>query len=199
MGVTIEVTIAALALGLAVGSLIAIARVYGGRKLRGTMLAYLTLIRSLPEIVALFLFVFVVGAVLPLPAELAAILALATISAAYQAEIIRGAVQSVGGGQMAAARAIGMSQVQAIRSIILPQAFRLALPAWSNEASGMIKASALVYALGVPELLRQAEYVSARTLDPFPPFLTAAAIYLLLTVLTNRALRLLERRVAIPT
>ena len=196
---TIEVTIAALAFGLAAGSLIAIARVYGGRSLRTVTIIYITLVRSLPEIVALFLFVFVVGAVLPLPAEVAAILALATISAAYQAEIIRGAVQSVGGGQMAAARAIGMSQTQAIRSIILPQALRLALPAWSNEASGMVKASALVYALGVPELLREAEYVSARTLDPFPPFLTAAAIYLILTVATNQGLRALERRVAIPT
>ena len=92
-----------------------------------------------------------------------------------------------------------MTQTQAVRYIILPQAFRLALPAWSNEASGMIKASSLVYALGVPELLRQAEYVSARTFDPFPPFITAAVIYLVLTVATNLGLRALERRVAIPT
>jgi polar amino acid transport system permease protein len=197
--VTVEVTLAALAIGLVTGSLIAVARVYGGRWLGTVMLVYLTLVRSLPEILALFLFVFVVGAVLPLPAEIAAILALATISGAYQAEIIRGAVQSVGQAQLVAARSMGMTQTQAVRYIILPQAFRLALPAWSNEASGMIKASSLVYALGVPELLRQAEYVSARTFDPFPPFITAAVIYLGLTVSMNYLLRALERRVAIPT
>jgi polar amino acid transport system permease protein len=197
--VTVEVTLAALAIGLVTGSLIAVARVYGGRWLGTVMLVYLTLVRSLPEILALFLFVFVVGAVLPLPAEIAAILALATISGAYQAEIIRGAVQSVGQAQLVAARSMGMTQTQAVRYIILPQAFRLALPAWSNEASGMIKASSLVYALGVPELLRQAEYVSARTFDPFPPFITAAVIYLVLTVGMNLLLRALERRVAIPT
>ena len=196
---TVQVTLAALAIGLVTGSLIAVARVYGGPRLSAVMVVYLTLVRSLPEILALFLFVFVVGAVLPLPAEIAAILALATISGAYQAEIIRGAVQSVGQAQLVAARSVGMTQTQAVRYIILPQAFRLALPAWSNEASGMIKASSLVYALGVPELLRQAEYVSARTFDPFPPFLTAAVIYLFLTVTTNLLLRALERRVAIPT
>jgi polar amino acid transport system permease protein len=185
-------------IGLVVGLTLALARSYGTRWISSVALVYMTVIRALPEIAALFLFYFVIGALVPLPPLLAAVLALAAISSAYQAEIFRSSVQSLGQNQMVAARAVGMSRLQAIRFVILPQALRRAIPGWSNEASGMIKNSALVYALGVPELLRQAEYVSARTLEPFIAFGTAAVIYLVLTLAANFGLRLLERRVAIP-
>lgn len=184
--------------GLVAGLAVAMLRIYGPPVLVGAAAGYITAVRALPEIVALFVFYFVIGSVLPLTPILAAVLALAAISSAYQAEILRSSVESLGPSQMLAARAIGMSRMQAIRSIVLPQALRRAIPGWSNEASGMIKNSALVYALGVPELLRQAQYVSARTLEPFIAFGTAAVIYLVLTVVTNAALRLLERKVAIP-
>ena len=95
---------------------------------------------------------------------------------------------------MMAARALGMSRVEAIRSIILPQAIRLAIPPWSNEAAIVLKDSSLVFVLGVPEILRRAEYVSARTLQPFLAFGAAALIYFVLTFLTNRGLDWLERR-----
>jgi polar amino acid transport system permease protein len=188
----------ALAAGLIAGLAVAIIRVYSAPWLSRVAVGYITVSRALPEIVALFLFNFVVGEFVPLSPIAASVLALATISAAYQAEIIRGSIESLGPSQMVAARAIGMSGSQAVRFIVLPQAFRRAIPGWSNEASGMIKASALVYALGVPELLRQAQYVSARTLQPFIAFGVAALIYLVLTVTVNAGLRLLERRVAIP-
>jgi polar amino acid transport system permease protein len=196
--ITVQVTLLALAIGLAAGLLIAMLRIYGPTWISRIAAAYITIIRALPEIVALFVFYFVIGGVLPLTPLLAAVLALAAISSAYQAEILRSAIQSLGPSQMLAARAIGMSRPQAIRHIVLPQALRRGIPAWSNEASGMIKASALVYALGIPELLRQAQYVSARTLEPFIAFGTAAVIYLVLTVIANGGLRLLERKVAIP-
>jgi polar amino acid transport system permease protein len=188
----------ALAAGLVAGLGVATLRLYGAPWLSRIAVGYITVTRALPEIVALFIFAFVVGEFVPLTPVVAAVLALATISAAYQAEILRSAIESLGPSQMTAARAVGMSGFQAVRHIILPQAFRRAIPGWSNEASGMIKASALVYALGVPELTRQAQYVSARTLQPFLAFGVAAAIYLVLTVITNLALRALERKVAIP-
>jgi polar amino acid transport system permease protein len=189
----------ALIVGLGLGLLLALARIYGPPWLAAPAIGYITVVRAMPEIVALFLFFFVIGSVVPLSPLIAAVLALSSISGAYQAEIIRSAVKSISGGQLVAARAIGMSQPQAIRHVIFPQALRLALPGWSNEASGMIKNSALVFALGVPELLRQAQYVSARTLEPFIAFGSAAVIYLVLTTITNAGLRLAERRLAIPT
>jgi polar amino acid transport system permease protein len=196
--ITIQVTVLALAFGLVAGLMMAMLRIYGPPWISRIAAAYITAIRALPEIVALFVFYFVIGGVLPLSPLLAAVLALAAISSAYQAEILRSSIQSLGPSQMLAARAIGMSRPQAIRHIVLPQALRRAIPGWSNEASGMIKSSALVFALGIPELLRQAQYVSARTLEPFIAFGTAAVIYLVLTVLANGGLRLLERKVAIP-
>jgi polar amino acid transport system permease protein len=95
---------------------------------------------------------------------------------------------------MVAARAIGMSRVKAIRYVVLPQAIRLAIPAWSNEAAIVLKDSSLVYVIGVPEILRRAEYVSARTLEPFVAFGAAALIYFCLTFIANRGLDYMERR-----
>jgi len=82
-------------------------------------------------------------------------------------EIFRGAILSVSGEQMMAARAIGLSRIQAIRTVIFPQMIRIAIPGWSNEAAIVIKDSSLVYAIGVPEILRRAQLISASTQQPF--------------------------------
>ncbi len=121
------------------------------------------------------------------------------ISSGYQLEVFRGAIQSVGSGQMVAARSIGMSRIKAIRHIILPQAIRIAIPPWSNEAATVVKDSSLVYALGVAEILRRAQFVSARTYEPLLAFSIAALIYFVLTFVTNRILDKVERRIEIPT
>ena len=100
---------------------------------------------------------------------------------------------------MMAARAIGLSKMQSIRHIILPQTLRLAIPPWSNEAAIVIKDSSLVYALGVPEILRRAQLISASTQQPFLAYITAAVIYFLLVFITNRLLDRLENRLRIPS
>jgi polar amino acid transport system permease protein len=92
-----------------------------------------------------------------------------------------------------------MSRIQAIRYIVLPQALRLAIPPWSNEASIVLKDSSLVYALGVPEILRRAQQLSANTQQPFLAFGTAALIYFVLVFATNRALDYLSERTKLPT
>jgi polar amino acid transport system permease protein len=99
---------------------------------------------------------------------------------------------------MMAARAIGMSKNQAIRHVILPQTLRLAIPPWSNEAAIVVKDSSLVYALGVPEILRRAQLISASTQEPFLAYAVAALIYFLLVFITNRLLDALDRRLRIP-
>jgi polar amino acid transport system permease protein len=129
---------------------------------------------------------------------LAGSISLGIISSAYQMEIIRGAIQSVSGGQLMAARAIGLSQSQAVREILLPQALRIALPSWSNEAAIVIKDSSLIYALGVPEILRRAQLISASTQEPFLAYSAAAVIYFALVFTTTRLLGRLEQKLAIP-
>ena len=113
-------------------------------------------------------------------------------------EIVRGAILSVSSGQMMAARAVGMTRIQAIRHIMLPQALRLAIPPWSNEVANLIKDSSLVYALGVPEILRRAQNVSAATNEFFLAFGIAAVVYFVLVFFSNRILDWVERRTQIP-
>lgn len=196
--ITLSVTAVALFSGLIFGCILAVLRVYGGKWLSRAVTVYTTVIRSLPHILLLLIIYFMIARIINLTPFWAGSLALAIITSAYQAEIIRGAIQSVPVGQMIAARSIGMSQVKAIWHVVLPQAFRHAIPPWSNEAAIVIKDSSLVYVLGVPEILRQAQYYSARTYQPFLAYITVAAIYFLLTFLTNRGLDALERRIHIP-
>jgi polar amino acid transport system permease protein len=194
LSVTISVTFVALAVGLAFGLVTAMLRVYGNTFLKRLATIYSVIVRAVPVIVIIFILYFVIARFVKLSPFLAGSLALGFASGAYQTEIFRGAFQSVPPGQMIAARAIGMSRFQAIRSIILPQAVRLALPAWGNEATLVLKDSTLVFVVGVPEILRRAQQVSARTLEPFVAYFAALLLYLVLTLLTTQVLQWFERR-----
>jgi len=195
---TIAVTLIALPSGLVIGTLFALANVYGGKVIQRITALYSTVMRGLPPIVLLFILYFIVSGSINLSPFWAGSISLGIVTSAYQMEIIRGAILSVSGGQMMAARAIGMNKMQAIRYIILPQTVRLAIPPWSNEAAIVIKDSSLVYALGVPEILRRAQLISASTQEPFLAFTAAAVIYFILVFITNRSLDALERRLRIP-
>lgn len=196
--ITIAVSVVALPMGLLLGILLALARVYGGKILSSFAAVYSTVMRAVPPIVLLFILYFIIAGSINISPFWAGSIALGIISSSYQLEIMRGAIQSVGSGQMMAARALGMSRVTAIRHIIIPQALRLAIPPWSNEVALVLKDSSLVYAIGVPEILRRAQFVSARTYQPFLAFSVAALIYFLLTFLSNRLLDKVEEKTRIP-
>lgn len=196
---TLAVTAVALPMGLILGMIGALLHVYGGPLITRLMTLYSMLIRGLPPLVLLFILYFIISGSINLTPFWAGSLSLGIISSAYQLEILRGALLSVGSGQMTAARAIGMSRLQAIRHIVMPQALRLAIPPWSNEASIVLKDSSLVYALGVEEVLRRSQQLSATTQQPFLAFGTAALIYFVLVFSANRLLDLLDQRTRIPT
>jgi polar amino acid transport system permease protein len=199
LDVTLKVTAVALGFGLFFGTLLAIMRIYGGKVLSNAIGLYVSAIRALPHILLLLVIYFLIARIVDLSPFWAGSLSLAIISSAYQAEIIRGAILCVPPGQMVAARSIGMTRMQAIRYVIIPQAIRYLIPPWSNEAAIVIKDSSLVYVLGVPEILRQAQYYSGRNpTKPFNAYLAVAVIYFLLTFLTNRGLDALEKRIRIP-
>lgn len=195
---TVSVTLIALPLGLFLGLIFSLFYVYGGKILIRIMSIYSTVMRGIPPIVLLFILYFMVSGNINLSPFWAGSISLGIVSSAYQMEIIRGALLSVSGGQMMAARAIGMSRLGAIRHIIIPQAFRMAICPWSNEAAIVIKDSSLVYALGVPEILRRAQLISASTQEPFLAFIVAGLIYFLLVFVTNRLLDGLDKRLRIP-
>lgn len=195
---TLAVTLVALPLGLIIGAVFSFLHVYGGKVLTRILTVYSTVMRGIPQIVLLFILYFTMSGAINLSPFWAGSISLGIVSSAYQMEIIRGAILSVSGGQMMAARALGLSKVQAILHIILPQTIRLAIPPWSNEAAIVIKDSSLVYALGVPEILRRAELISASSRQPFLAYTAAAVIYFLLVFVTNRLLDALEKRMRIP-
>ncbi|MBK7317506.1 amino acid ABC transporter permease [Candidatus Villigracilis affinis] len=198
--ITIAVTLIALPFGLILGLSMALVHTYGGKILNRLAAIFSLLMRGVPPIVLLFILYFMLSSrSFNLSPFWAGSLSLGIVSSAYQMEILRGALLAVGGGQMTAARAIGMSRLQAIQNIILPQALRLAIPPWSNEASIVLKDSSLVYALGVPEILRRAQQLSATTQQPFLAYGIAALIYFVLVFATNRALDYLAERTKLPT
>jgi polar amino acid transport system permease protein len=197
--ITIGVTLVALPFGLVIGLLMALVHTYGGKILNRVAAAYSLLMRGVPPIVLLFILYFILSGTINLSPFWAGSFSLGIVSSAYQMEILRGALLAVGGEQMTAARAIGMSRLQSIQYIILPQALRLAIPPWSNEVSIVLKDSSLVYALGVPEILRRAQQLSATTQQPFLAYGTAALIYFVLVFATNRALDYFSERTKLPT
>jgi polar amino acid transport system permease protein len=198
IGITLGVTLIALPMGFVVGLLLALVRIYGPGWAKWIVGIYSTVMRGIPPIVLLFLLYFLMSGAINLSPFMAGSLALGIISSAYQLEILRGAFLSVSGGQLMAARAVGMTRIQAIQHIMLPQALRLAIPPWSNEVANLIKDSSLVYALGVPEILRRSQNVSAATNQFFLAFGIAALVYFLLVFSSNRLLDWIEQKTRIP-
>jgi len=185
--------------GFGLGLVAALLRVYGGKALRWLAIGYIELFRGTPLLVQLFLVYFGLPDLgVTLDRMTAAYLTLALNSGAYQAEYLRGAIQSIGSGQMMAARAMGMSRIQSIWYIILPQALRMAIPAWSNEPISLIKASAVAYLIAIPDLMNQAKIIVGRLYDPIGVYAAVALIYLAIVFVLTWVLGWLERRLAIP-
>ena len=196
---TVGVTLIALPSGLLIGTILALLYVYGGKAAARIMNIYSTVFRGIPPLVLLFILFFAVSKGINLSAFWAGSLSLGVVSSAYQMEIIRGALLSGSGDQLMAARAVGLGRMQAIRYVVLPQAIRLAIPPWSNEAAIVIKDSSLVYALGVPEILRRAQLIGASSQRYLLAYLSAAVIYFLLVSLSSRLLNQRELKLSIPS
>jgi len=200
-GALLTVLIAAIsiALGFAGGILIGMGRISNNFFIHGITTCYVEAFRGTPLLIQIFLIFFGLPSVGiyfdPIPAG---ILALSLNSAAYQAEIFRGGVQSISKGQMEASRAMGMSYNQTLFNVIIPQGLRNALPAYTNEFITMIKDSSLVSIIGVMELTQRGRIVIGYTFQPFVVFIFLAIMYFIMTYTTSRLLRQIEKKKAIP-
>ena len=154
---TLAVTALGLLFGFLIGVSLAVMRVYGGIELGWFSTGYEKLFRGVPVVVLIYLFAYGIPFLGPFESI---VLALALRSGAYQSQIFRGAFLSVNQGQMDAAYTLGMSKLQAFRYVLMPQAFRLAIPSWSNEYSVVIKDSSFAFEVGLIEMTRAAYYVS---------------------------------------
>ncbi|MGB0671095.1 MAG: ABC transporter permease, partial [Rhodospirillales bacterium] len=195
VGLTLQLLALALVVGAALALPIGIARAGGNRLAAG----YIFIFRGTPLLVQIFLIYYGIGQfafirdsfLWPVLREpfWCAIIAFALNTAAYQAEILRGAIQAVPRGEVEAARAIGMSRRLALRRIILPSALRIGFPAYSNEVILMLKGTALASTVTLLDLTGMARTVIARTYMPVEIFLVAGLIYLLLTLVFTQVFR----------
>ena len=198
VGWTVAALAGALALGFVLGVPLACLQVYGSRAVRRVVGLYVWLFRGVPILVQLFLFYIGLLPLLGVESALAAgVIVLGLTSASYQSQIVRGSIQSLSDGQLKAARALGMSDLIAIKSIILPQALRLSIPGWSNEFSILLKDSALLMVISVPEIMARTRSVAGRTHEPVAMALFAAVLYFILTFIGIQLLRWIERKVRI--
>lgn len=197
--ITLILTFISLVAGLFLGIALALGRVYGNKIVAGICIGYIEIIRGTPLLVQLFILYFgfpYIGIILT-PLE-AALLGLSLNSGAYQAEYLRGSIQSIPSGQMVAARTIGMNRLQSIKNIVLPQALRISIPAWSNELIYLLKYTSIVYIIQVRELTAEGKFIAAQTFKFIEIFAIIAVIYLVLTVLFTAIIDKFENKLRIP-
>lgn len=189
-----------LAIGFIVGLPIAIGQVYGNRAIKTPLDIYVWFFRSFPLLVLLFLFYWGVFPALgfKLEALTCSIFVLGLRSAAYQSQIFRGAINSIGEGQLIASRAVGMTKLRGIFHIVLPQALRVSLPGWSNEYAIILKDSAICFALGVLEILTRTRYTAMATHEPLIPYFFAGALFIVLTYGGAKIINILYEKTRIP-
>lgn len=197
--VTIEITVLCIAMGIVIGLGLAMARLYGYRPIYWLATVYISFFRGTPILVQLFLVYYGLPSLgLKLAPFVAGVLALGLNTSAYQAEYFRGAIQSLPSGQMLAARSIGMSRFEALRSIVLPQALRLVIPPWSNELILMLKYSSIVFFATVTDLMGAGRIIASDTFRYFEVFIVVALLYLAIVLVLSWGLRRLETHIRVP-
>jgi polar amino acid transport system permease protein len=205
-------------IGFILGLFLALLRQYGGRILSRVAAGYIEFIRGTPLIAQLF-FIFY-GLNIPIGQwsiltefriinkditfiflshrVLFGIIALSLNSAAYQAEYLRGSMMSVGSEQLLAAQSLGMSRIEGIRHIVLPQALRRVIPSWSNEAAYLPKYTVVVSLVGATELFAQAKSIVSVTAISLLTYVIVAIIFLVTIAIISKGLDFLHKRTGIP-
>lgn len=199
LSITLFLTFISLFFGFLLGVVLALGRVYAPRILSYLCIGYIEIIRGTPLLVQLFILYFGLPSVgFRLSPLMAAVIGLSLNSGAYQAEYLRGSIQSIKSGQMIAARTLGMTKLQAIAHVILPQAFRTSIPAWSNELIYLLKYTSIAYIIQVVELTAEGKFIAAETFRYLEIFTMIAIIYLLFTFLFTEIIDQIEQRIRIP-
>jgi polar amino acid transport system permease protein len=198
LGLTLALSILTIALSFMLGGAIGLARCYGPGWLRWVLVFYIDSMRSIPVLVVLIWAYFALPIVtgVTLPPFWAATVALTAHISAYVAEIVRAGIMSVRSGQSRAAFALGMSRVQAIREIILPQALVRMLPALGSILSITIKDTAIAAVIAVPEYMNRSQTVAGQSFHPIEVFLLAMLVYFALLFPVTRAVDMIYARLA---
>ncbi|OEF24142.1 arginine ABC transporter permease ArtQ [Vibrio rumoiensis] len=199
---TIELAFSSLAVGLVLAMILASGEMSRFKLISWPTTTLVTIIRGLPELlVILFIFFgsgqilfYITGEYVEISPFLSGVIALSLIFASYAAQTLRGALKAVPKGQSEAASALGLSKTRIFIRIVLPQAVRHALPGLTNQWLVLLKDTALVSLIGVTDLLKQAQLTSAATHQSFTWYATAAAVYLVITLITQRVVAVINKK-----
>ena len=191
--VTIEISLLAMILSIALGIVLGVLRVVPNRLVRALAGAYVEFFRNIPPLVHLFFFFFGLPRLgIVMSPEVCGVLGLAMYHAGYVAEILRAGIEIVGRNQMEAGRALGFTYLGTMRHAILPQALWVVLPPLGNLYVSLFKTSALVATIGVTDLMYEAEIQHERTFRTFEVFAFVGLVYVALSMLFGAALHALE-------
>lgn len=196
---TAIITLGALAIGVVIGTLIAVIKYFAedSKALRPLALLcdiYTTVVRGIPMVVLLMIFYFII--LVQAKGIVVGIVAFGINSGAYMAELIRSGINAVNVGQMEAGRSLGMSKMQTMRKIILPQAVRYILPAIGNELIALVKETSVAGYVAVVDVTRALFLIRNNTFQSVVTLTLLAAIYLVIVIILTRLLKLLERRLS---
>lgn len=193
---SLQISFLAASLGLVFGTFLALAETTKVTPLNYAVIAYVTFFRGTPMLVQILFVYYVLPQFgLMIPPFWAASIAIGLNSAAYISQSIRSGINAVPKGQFEAAKTLGLSHWTTMRAIVLPQAFRVALPALGNEFITLIKDSSLASVIGVMELSKEASIIRSRTYDPFSILLAVSFIYLTLTGVVSLLMNKIEKGV----
>jgi len=210
--ITLELSFVAMFFGLLLGLLLAVIKMKKVPVLYRLTNFYISVIRGTPILVQLYIAYFGIPMffkwfnlkfgteirVADIPGFAYAAFAMASNEAAYNAEVIRSALQSVGDGQIEAANALGMTYGQALRRIILPEAFEVALPTLGNAFISVIKGTSLAFTCAVVEITAQGKILGGMSYRYFEVYVSLAIIYWVITIIIERVVSFIEQKIAIP-
>lgn len=199
--VTILISLFAIAIGVAIGLLIAVIKVSASEKkvlvgLKWLCNVYITVIRGTPVMVQLLIIYNLVFTARDTNENVVGAICFGINSGAYVAEIIRAGIESIDKGQMEAGRSLGFNYIQTMRYIIVPQAIKNILPALSNEFIVLIKETSVAGIIAVMDLTKAAQYIGSTDYNILPPLYVAAVCYLIIVLGLTKLQGLLERRLA---
>jgi polar amino acid transport system permease protein len=180
LSLTVEITLFGVLLGLAIGTLLAIEDIYGGKLAKGAIAVYVEFFRGSPLFIQLLIAVYTIPAVFNIRIDhaLLAFIFFGLNSAGYQKGYIKGAMQTVLDDQMAAGMSVGMSRIQTLRHVILPQAYRIVIPSWTNEFCSLTKSTAVLAYVGLFDLVSAGNSISMITYQVLPVWIVIGVIYL---------------------
>ncbi len=195
--VTLKISFFAAILTFIIGIVVALMKLSSYQFLKDIATVYITIVRGTPLLVQIFLFYFIVANIFELDRFIAGVLALGIFFGAYMAEVLRGAIQSIDKGQLEAANSLGISKYQAMRYIILPQAFKRALPTLVGEMIALVKDSSLVSVISITDLTKVGREIVSNTFSPFETWIVVALVYLTITSTMSYMGHKLEKKMAL--